>query len=257
MAPNTVPDFENLSFNTFNAGNFPAVSDSSDPNVNFFNSIPNEQTKCFSVDNITSEMNSSEKEALSILHLNLRSLNKNFENLKTFFAELRLGFQIICLTSLNPCVLMIPKTKKLMGYQVTLVCIKSRIMDKVDGGEERECKICVFLNDSLIFKLRPDLSRNNEEMEAFSLEFIDKKSKNILTSVQYRHPSNKAKIFEEYLQSFPAKPKQQINQPILKSFVNLLLQNNCISLVLKPRKISKTNATIIDYINTSNSLQTD
>ena len=148
------------------------------------------------------------------------------------------------------------KTYGLPGYVSVHQCIKSRIMDKVEG-RGRECKICVFLNDSLIFKLRPDLSRNNEEMEAFSLEFIDKKSKNILTSVQYRHPSNKAKIFEEYLQSFPAKPKQQINQPILKSFVNLLLQNNCISLVLKPRKISKTNATIIDYINTSNSLQTD
>ena len=46
MAPNTVPDFENLSFNTFNAGNFPAVSDSSEPDVSFFNSIPNKQTKC-------------------------------------------------------------------------------------------------------------------------------------------------------------------------------------------------------------------
>ena len=79
----------------------------------------------FSIDKITAEMNSTEKEALSILHLNLRSLNKNFETLKTFFAELRSGFQIICLTSLNPCVLMIPKTKKLMGCQVTLVCISA------------------------------------------------------------------------------------------------------------------------------------
>ena len=41
--------------------------------------------------NITVELNSSEKDAFSILHLNIRCLNKNFENLKIFLAWL--GFQ--------------------------------------------------------------------------------------------------------------------------------------------------------------------
>ena len=72
MAPITLQDFKNLSFNLFNYEYFPDVSDSSDPDVNFFNSVPKEQTRYFSIDNITIiitvEMNSSEKDAFSILH---------------------------------------------------------------------------------------------------------------------------------------------------------------------------------------------
>ena len=38
MALNTAQDFENLSFNRFNSENVLDVNDSSDPDVNFFNS---------------------------------------------------------------------------------------------------------------------------------------------------------------------------------------------------------------------------
>ena len=81
MAPNKIQDFKNFSFNVFNSANFPGVSESSDPNVNFFNSLPKEQPKCFSIDSITVELNSTEKDVFSILHFNIRSLNKNFENI--------------------------------------------------------------------------------------------------------------------------------------------------------------------------------
>ena len=86
---NTVQDFKKLSFNSCNSENFLGVSDSSDPDVNFFNSVPKEQIKYFSIDNITVEMNFSEKNAFSILHLNIRSLNKKFKNLKTYLAQVR------------------------------------------------------------------------------------------------------------------------------------------------------------------------
>ena len=39
-------------------------------------------------------MNSSEKDAFLILHLNIWSLNKKFENLRTFLVKLGFGFQI-------------------------------------------------------------------------------------------------------------------------------------------------------------------
>ena len=87
MAPNTVQNFENLRFNPFNFDNFRGVGDSSDPDVNFFNLGPKEHTNYFSADDITVELNSSEKDAFSILHLNIRSLNKNFENLKNILSR--------------------------------------------------------------------------------------------------------------------------------------------------------------------------
>ena len=45
-------------------------------------------------------------------------------------------------------------------------------------------------------------------MEAFSIEIINKNSKNILISTQYRHPSSKDKMFQEYLKNVSTKPKQ-------------------------------------------------
>ena len=48
------------------------MSDSSELDANFFNSVPKEPTKYFSVDNASVELNSSEKDVFSILHLNIR-----------------------------------------------------------------------------------------------------------------------------------------------------------------------------------------
>ena len=75
MAPNKDQDFENLSFNAFNSENVLDVNNSSDPDVNFLNLVPKEQTT-----------------------LKYRSLDKDFENPKTFLADSSFRFQIICLT---------------------------------------------------------------------------------------------------------------------------------------------------------------
>ena len=87
MASNSIQDLWNLLFNSFTSEIFLDVSDSFDLDINFFNSVPKKLTKNFTVDNITLKLNSSEKDVLSILYLNTRSLSKNFERLKTLLAE--------------------------------------------------------------------------------------------------------------------------------------------------------------------------
>lgn len=79
MVPNSIQDLKSLLFNSFTSEIFLGVSDSSDPDVNFFDSIPKEQTKYFTVDNITVKLNSSENDDFSILHLNTRRLNKTLK----------------------------------------------------------------------------------------------------------------------------------------------------------------------------------
>ena len=59
------------------------------------------------------------------------------------------------------------------------------------------CGICIFFYDSLIFKLRRNLSRNNKEMEALSIK--------IIISTQHGHISSKGKIFEEYFKMLEQK----------------------------------------------------
>ena len=50
-------------------------------------------------------------------------------------------------------------------------------------------------------------------METFSIKIISKNSKNILICTQYRRPSSKGKIFEEYLKKNFSKTKTR-NKPI-------------------------------------------
>ena len=69
-------------------------------------------------------------------------------------------------------------------------------------------------------------------MEAFSIEIINKNSKNILTIVG------------------------DLNLNLLYYNVNAKVKPKNIPLISKPTRISKTNATTIDHINTNNYLET-
>ena len=99
--------------------------------------------------------------------------------------------------SLNPGVTLIPTAKRSMDCQATIVYIKLGIMDRV-----RDLHV-----PSRLSKQRRDRS------EAFPIEIINKNSKNILISTQYRPPSSK--YMKETLKLFSTKPKQEVNQPIL------------------------------------------
>ena len=88
---------KNLCCSLFNSENFVGVSNSSGPDVTFFNSLPKEQTNHFSFDSTTVGLNPAKNDDFSILHLNIRSHNKYFENSKTLFAKLGFRFEIVCL----------------------------------------------------------------------------------------------------------------------------------------------------------------
>ena len=93
-------DMWNLLFNSFTSDIFIGVSGSSDSHVIFFNSIPKEQTKNFTVNNITVKLNSSEKDVFLLLYLKTKSLNKKVEGLKRLLAKFCFWIQVICI--LNP-----------------------------------------------------------------------------------------------------------------------------------------------------------
>ena len=121
---------------------------------------PNVQRVCEGHRPFAAELNSPEKDAFSIFHLNIRSLNKNLQNLKTFLAELGCGCQIICLTEFwcstdgdNNSIYELP------GY-TSVHQVRNNGQGKVGVGGE----ICIFLHDSSVFELRPDISKSNKAM---------------------------------------------------------------------------------------------
>ena len=55
--------------------------------------------------------------------------------------------------------------------------------------------ICVFIHNSLTFKLRSDLETNSNDIESLGMEIINKKNKKVVISAQYRRP---AEGFKQY-----------------------------------------------------------
>ena len=85
MAP-LISDFEQMTFNPFNLIN----NDENDPDKNYFNdeNFNNFETNYFFQEDIKQTLSeTTQNENLSVLHLNIRSLNANFENFKNLLQE--------------------------------------------------------------------------------------------------------------------------------------------------------------------------
>ena len=91
-------DFECLSFDPFFLQeNF--IINKCDPDVNFYqNNVSNVKANYFLMTEVESSLASFDPNAFSVLHLNIRSMKKNFENFKEFLKNLRVSFSAICLS---------------------------------------------------------------------------------------------------------------------------------------------------------------
>ena len=94
MAPE--PSFETMCFNLFLAND--SLNDcNQNPDVNF-NNISSLESNYLSSSEIDKNFQNFSKESFSVLHLNIRSMNKNFEDFQDFYKSLNTKFSIICLT---------------------------------------------------------------------------------------------------------------------------------------------------------------
>ena len=91
------PKFESLSFNNFFAKDY--LNDSNqDSDVNFYNNISSIETSYLLPCEANNKLKYFSSETLSILHLNIRSMTKNFETFQEFYNSLNVNFSIICLS---------------------------------------------------------------------------------------------------------------------------------------------------------------
>ena len=91
--------------------------------------------------------------------------------------------------------------------------------------------MCIFIHESLCYKLRKDLSINSEAIESLSIETSNKKSCNLILNVIYRPPTgdNMKKISKfsitNYFQSIGMKLKTAlIPMGLISSFLIYLTQ---------------------------------
>ena len=57
--------------------------------------------------------------------------------------------------------------------------------------------LCIFIHESLCYRLRKDQSINSEAIESLYIEISYKKASNLLLNAIYRPPTGDIKIFEQ------------------------------------------------------------
>ena len=163
-------DFDSIAFRTFD---FKRIlnNDSQDPGENFFNAFSFKDSQYFTPEESMWNLDHLDKSSFSMLHLNIRSLQKNFDSLFNLLVTLKFEFKVICITetgcsdnSMNRNLFKFPQYKSI-----------HQVRRRSKGGD-----IAVFLQESLTFNIRHNLSVNNADIEALCVEIINKKSKNVL-----------------------------------------------------------------------------
>ena len=90
-------NFQNLKYDpSENSGNT-LFDNSNDPDLQFYDTnMQNLNTPYILPEELQNFLGDDDDENVSILHLNIRSINKNYENFKMFLSYLNFSFSIIC-----------------------------------------------------------------------------------------------------------------------------------------------------------------
>ena len=151
---------QSLSFVPFSTDeNF--INNESDPDVNFYNDIFTLDAQ--SIDNLAPDkfqrnFKPFSKQSLSILHLNIRSINKNFEAFNQFYLFFIFNSSIVL--SLETWADNINR-KKNSSFQLPNYNNEHQIRKSARGRG-----VCIFIHDSLDYKVRKDLSINHDAIES-------------------------------------------------------------------------------------------
>ena len=90
--------FEKQVFNPFDFQKV-LIDEGNDPDINFFNDKSETvDSPYFSIDEFNSSSEKLLKNSFSILHINIRSLNKNFEKLREYLSLVKRDFSVVALT---------------------------------------------------------------------------------------------------------------------------------------------------------------
>ena len=189
-------------------------------------------------------------DTLSILHLNIKSIKKNFKNFKFFLSSVSFDFSICFLET------WLDESSSTSKSLYELPNYKSIHLIRNYG---KEGGVSIFIKDSINFKPRPDLSINNVNVESISIELLCNKNQNTLTNVLYRPPNGLADAFEKFLNCIFRKTKKSNkkfhitrdfnlnvldhdNYKTVQNFLNLLYQNNMIPIINKSTRLTKKNS---------------
>ena len=187
MPPNS--SFGSQSFNPFSV-NEDFKNNDQGPDVNFYQTqISSLDTSCYIPNENKEKLGNFKQKSFSVLHLNIRSMSKNFKSFREFLDSLCFTFSAVCLSETwcqphetsNPN-LQIPR----------YVSFHQARKNRRGGG------LCIFLLESLSYKVRDDLAVNSSAIKCLCDEVFNKNSKSIVLNLAYRPPNGNSNEPENY-----------------------------------------------------------
>ena len=164
------------------------INNENDLDVNFYNDIFTLDTQYLAPDKFKRNFKPFSKYSLSILHLNIRSINKHFEAFKQFYLSLNFNFSIVCFSETWANDININKSS---SFQLPNYNTEHQIRKSGRGAG-----VCIFIRESLDYKIRKDLSINCDAIESLPIEMCKGKTRNIIFNAIYRPQNGDTKISE-------------------------------------------------------------
>ena len=194
------------------------------------------------------------KDTFSMMHFNIRSINKHFEELQMFLRNSSTkSFSVIGLTetwlSSNTNL-----PYAIDGYEL----IVNNRLDRSGGG------VALYISHSFDFLIREDLNIMNNSLESLFVEISIPYSKNIIIGVIYRPPNTNPTDFLSQLADLLGNPifvnKESLimgdfNIDLLKQgnsasqdFLETFVSASFLPLISKPTRVANKSATLLDNI---------
>ena len=198
-----------------------------------------------------------ENDTFSLLHVNIRSLNKHFDDLKLFLDNpTENPFSVIGLTEtwvnqdLN-------QPYSLSDYDFV---VKNR-QNRIGGG------VALYVHTKYNYIVRDEISLSNDFIESLFIEIIIPNSKNILIGVIYRPPNSNVKDFlthssdllrcqifnnnDSFIMgdfNINLLKRDHDHNNVSQDFLEILLSASFLPLISKPTRVVSPSSTLIDNI---------
>ena len=190
---------------------------------------------------------------LSVPHLNIRSLSKNFEKLTDLLSTIKLNISMIGIS--ETWLKESDHVYNIQGYNF----IHEVRKNQKGGG------VGLYLRYDYKFKCRPDLCFSNQSAESLFIEIIRNKEKNMIVGVIYRPPDNNVRELcdelEKLLVNISSNNKLCVliadwNLDLLKhnrhrptaEFLDIMYSKMFFPLITRPTRITSHTATLLDNI---------
>jgi hypothetical protein len=253
----------NSEFNSLQNKNRILLDKHSDPDNNFYinNKVFQNINTLYYNPKSANIMQGFDVNSFSMLHLNIRSISKNFELFKQLLSEIKFTFKIISLSE-TWC------TDEYIETNTNFQLPNYKVVHQFRGSGKKGGGLCVFISNSLVFNLKKNLCSTTNDYESLCVEIINKTTKNIIIHVLYRPPSASIKQFEKHIKNI-IKNKSGENKSVyfvgdfnvdlnmrhlnkkINNFFNVIYQKGYIPLINKPTRITRESATVIDQIVTN------